>query len=294
MLWGVEARLRGGANLAGSWSYQRNLRFDRAGLYSERTALDMWCRLGSGSLDTGVDYDLARGVFNEARVRLQGPLRGGVHLAGEARHREPFFELWTIWGAFAPVGFDEVRLDSWWEASRSLRLDAGGSYRDYREAHTGLQTEPIAGDGWQAQAGAAWDRDAWRARAAARLHRGHGAYRASVDASAQHQFHRQATVGLFASATQQFMEFRFGDGRSQGGGLEILVDVAEVLVRGSVAWYRHAFDGRPGFEDYGQWRASVGLTYGFAGGANADVWRAKSVRPRLDGPVHGGEGARHE
>lgn len=285
MLWGLGARLGAGTGFASSLSYQRNLRLDRAGFYSERMALDVWWRLRGAFVETSADYDLAGGAFDEARLRVQGPLRRSLHLAGEVRHSEPFFELWTIWGAFSPVGFDEARLESWWEPRRSLRLDAGGSYRNYRDTHTGLQATPIEGDGWRAHAGAGWARDPWRALATYRLHWGYGAYRSSVDASAHRQFGRRATLGLFASATQQFMEFRFGDGRTQGGGVDIRLEALDVLVRGNLAWYRHGFDNRPGFQDYAQWRASLGVTYRFAAGAGADARRPRTgaIRPRLEG-----------
>jgi hypothetical protein len=277
MLWGLTTYFSLGPRFASSVAYRRNLRFDRAELYTERLAFDAWWRVRRAVIDASADYDLATGDFDEARVRLQGPVGLGVHLAGEVRHREPFFELWTIWGAFAPVGFDEAQLESWWEPRRGVRLDAGGAYRDYAETHTGLQAAPIEGDGWRAHAGASWIHVPWRASAAYRLHSGSGAYRSSVDASANRDLGRRAAVGLFASATQQFAEFRFGDGRTQGGGLDLQFDAMDVRVRGAVAWYRHEFDGRPGFSDYGQWRASLGVTYRFAAGADADMRRPLRV-----------------
>lgn len=268
MLWGLEARIRSGNQLASSLSYQRNLRLDRAALYSERMAWDLWWRLRDAVVvETSTDYDLARGTFDEARLRVQGTAHRRLSVAAEVRHRQPFFELWTIWGAFAPVGFDEGRLQAWWDATPGVRLDAAAAYRDYRETHTGLQTAPIEGDGWRAQAGAQWTRAAWSAGAAARLHWGYGAYRSSVDATAQRQFGRRTAAGVFASATQQFMEFRFGDGQTQGGGTDLRIGIRDVLVRGAVAWYRHGFDNRPGFQDYAQWRASLAVTYHFAAGA---------------------------
>jgi hypothetical protein len=85
---------------------------------------------------------------------------------------------------------------------------------------------------------------------------------------------------LFASATQQFMEFRFGDGRTFGGGGEVAIDGQAARVRGSVAWYRHTFDNRPGFQDYGQWRAGLDISYRFATGVNADGMRSRPATLR--------------
>jgi hypothetical protein len=270
MLWGLEARLRAGRALAASFAYQRNLRFDRAGLYSERVACDVWWRVrGAFVVESSTDYDLARGVFDEARLRVQGALRRQVHWAGEVRHRQPFFELWTIWGAFSPVGFDEGRVQTWWQATPALRLDLSAAFRDYRDAHTGLESAPIEGDGWRARAGAEWARAPWKAGATGRLHWGAGAYRSSADLSFERRFGRRAACGVFASATQQFIEYRFGDGRTHGGGADMRLEWRDIRVRGALAWYRHEFEERPGFEDYGQWRASLGVTYRFAAGAAA-------------------------
>jgi hypothetical protein len=278
MVWGLETRLHLARQLDASLLYQRNVRFDRVGLYAERIALDVSWRLHAARVETSADYDFASGDFNEARLRLQGPVRRDVHVGGEYRHREPFFELWTIWGAFAPVAFDEGRLDVWWEPSGTLRIDAGGAYRNYGETHTGLQTAPIEGDGWRANASASFSPAPWRAQATYGLHWGHGAYRSRFDAWGGRELGRRTTLGVFASATQQFMEFRFGDGRTQGGGLEVGIDTQQIRLLGNVGWYWHDFGGRPGFQDYGQWRASLAVAYRFAAGIDAD-----GMRPRPAG-----------
>ncbi len=69
--------------------------------------------LGKATLDGELKYDLAARTTNLARVMLSAPLGGGLRGSVELRKYVPFFELWTIWGAFSPVGFQEAtgRLD---------------------------------------------------------------------------------------------------------------------------------------------------------------------------------------
>ena len=93
--------------LSGTFNYGWDSFSDRAGLHSERAALDAVVRRGWATVEGSVEVDLAVRTVNEALLRgwvTPWPALGvGVY----GRRYRPFFELWTIWGAFNPVGFDE-------------------------------------------------------------------------------------------------------------------------------------------------------------------------------------------
>jgi hypothetical protein len=274
-LWGLQTGVVRPGRLAASLLYQRELRFDRAGLYSERVGLDVWGAVRRATLEFDAAWDLAAADFNAARLRLQHPLPRRLHAAIEARRHEPYFDLWTIWGAFTPVGFTEGSLRLDWAAGPGLRFDASGAYRDYAETYAGTRFAPIEGDGWRATAGAGWTSGAWSAHGAYRLHWGFGAYRSSADLAGGRRLGARAFVGAHATATQQLLEFRFGDGRSLGAGLEARAGWGDVQIFGGFGVYRHAYDERPGFPDNTQFRARLGarLTFGSEPGTAAAAAR---------------------
>ena len=90
----------------------------------------------------------------------------------------PFFELWTIWGAFSPVGFQEVkaRLD-WMGSSGRISAHVYGSRRAYEEdlrrrAPSDTKSGMMPGEwrpaarsrsgktsSWEANTGETWDSD---------------------------------------------------------------------------------------------------------------------------------------
>ncbi len=272
VLLGLESKARWGRRFAGSLLYQREIRTDRAGLYSERMALDARLATRPATVSLAGTYDVASGEFNEAKLRLERSVTREVFASVEARHYKPFFELWTIWGVFSPVAYNEGRARASWRASPELTADVEGSYRNYDDAHREVNAAPVEGDGWRGRVGASWSRDAWSAAASVGVFKGYGAYRSLLQASGGRSFPGRGYLGLYGSGTQQFSEFRFGEGTSRGIGLEGRLGVGRADLDGSLAVYRQTFDNRPGFSDYNQVRGRLGITVGFgteAGGTRA-------------------------
>lgn len=260
---GVETRVRLGLDFSSSLLYQRELRTDRAGLYSERMALDARWTRSHTTADLSADFDVATKAFNEARLRLSRPVRSSLTLAAEGRYYRPYFDLWTIWGAFAPVGYAQAKVDLAWAARPDLSLNAAASYRDYEETHTGIASAPIEGDGWFSHAGADWSRGPVSLGGLVSVYRGFGAYRGALDLRAVRRWGSADHVGLFASGTQQIAEFRFGEGVTRGAGVEGRITRGSASLDGRLGMYRHTFDNRPGFRDYSQLRGQLGLTVRF-------------------------------
>lgn len=263
ILLGLEGRVQLSPGWSAAAAYQRELRTDRYGLYSERIALDSrWFR-GRRALEFSGRFDLAFAQFNLARLRVTTPVAKSLDFSLEGRHSAPFFELWTIWGAFSPVGFNEARGALQWRARPDLALDAALAYRGYDETHVGGVFAPIEGDGLRWNLGANWTRAGWVGDARASVNRGFGAYRGALDVSVGRELNDTWQVSALAQGTQQFAEFRFGDGRTVGLGGRARYTHGRVRGDANLALYRHTYDHRPGYADFNQLRGQVSLTVGF-------------------------------
>jgi len=221
LLVGTQIRVRPTTRSSLSALYQREVRDNRSALYSERIALDGSWNFGRSSLDGALQRDLSTNEFNELRVRLRLPSVKHTVVSLEARHFSPFFQLWTIWGAFAPVGFDEARLQaSWRNTAQSLSFDVHGAKRRWGDTDAGLEFDPLRADGWRVGGNMTW-------QAATHLHTnagytadiGFGASRSEGDLGV-HWDHGQLFLGATASAFQSIYELRIGTGRVLGLGLD--------------------------------------------------------------------------
>ena len=261
---GVRVRARPSDLSAISAVYQRVIAADRSTLYSERVSLDGMTRLLGTSLDANVTYDMAGGLLNEARLRAARRLPRGFDGAVEGRRHRPFFELWTIWGAFAPVGFDEGRAEVSWRAPREhLQLTAHGGYRKYAEAGSGLAYLPLKADGWRAGVDATWmASDRVSASASYATDIGFGASRTDLSAGARWTPNERVSLGATVSGFQSIYEFRVGTGRVIGGaingGVRLTPDL-RVAVDGGI--YRHHLTNDAPGTDWSQRRASVRLEW---------------------------------
>lgn len=264
LIFGAELGAHHGRHLSGSLTYQREIRTDRLALYSERVALDGRTLVGAAVLDLSAEYDVAFDQVNEARLRASGPLVSTLDLSAEVRHYRPFFELWTIWGAFSPIGFTEGRASlGWTAASAGLRLEAGGAYRDYEETGGGADFPGLREDGWRAFGRADWARDTWFAAAAYRAEAGPGAARFGGDARAGRRFGRGRTVSVRGSSTHTFGEFRLGEQRMAGAVAEAAWRFGALSLTAGAGLYRLTFQDRAGSPDWTQARLHAGLSYRF-------------------------------
>jgi hypothetical protein len=260
VLWGLEGNVRAGRELSSTVLYQREIRTDRLGLYSERVAVDAQWLAAPARFSLSSDFDVATLTVNELSLRAAGTVRPGLGGGLQVRRYAPYFELWTIWGAFSPVAYTEGSGSAEWTVSRALRVRAGGGYRDYEDTNTEADFLPIQGDGWRASTGAVLLRRGWTLTADAGVLQGFGAYRSSLDISAAREL-GGFRLGVFASGSQQFAEFRFGEGISRGIGSAGSWSGGSVSVDASVAVFRHLYENRPAVADYNQVRGRLGITY---------------------------------
>jgi hypothetical protein len=261
-IFGGRMRARMGAVTSASLTYQRVVVADHSGVYSERAAFDASTRAYGATMDLAAAYDFATGDWNEARLRVGTAGFGSVGLSAEVRHEQPFFELWTIWGAFAPVGFNEVRSTMDWRPVHSpVSLSVHGGYRKYAESNA---TEiNLRTNGWRAGADLSVPGNGtFSGSASYDIDIGFGASRSDVRADVRWATSDDISLGVDGSALQNIYEFRVGTGRVFGVALDgrarLTSDVRLVFDAGL---YRNVLTNGATGPDWTQRRASARLEW---------------------------------
>lgn len=241
--------------------YQREISGQRTGLYAERFAVDGELRIARALLNGALTRDLATGDFNELRARLSAPLTRRFSGSLEARHYTPFFSLWTIWGAFAPVGFDEGRADmQWTRGDASLSFNAYGARRKYQNTNTGVDFLPLRTDGWRLGGGGAWRPTMpVRLQASYGADVGFGASRSDADAMVSWEpADERYSLGLRGAVLQDIYEFRVGTGRVIGVGGDAGLRVsANLHAMADAMIYRHTGENSPQEANWNQVRGGI-------------------------------------
>ena len=262
-IFGAEARWRPDARLSAGAIYQRELRTDRAGLFSERGAANARARLYGATLDGTLVYDFAATQVDEGRLRLESPVYHRMVLALEARRHVPFFELWTIWGAFSPVAFNEgSALLSFTGLQDELQLSVGGARRRYEDPGTGLLGFPLRRDGWRFTTDAAWQpQSELSVHAGFSSQIGFGASRSDESFAVRRLLPRDGYAGLSLQAFQDALEFRVAEGRVVGAGAEFGLGLGGLTrVDGNFYVLQH-LDRGPEAPNWSQLRGSVRLSW---------------------------------
>jgi hypothetical protein len=264
VLLGLQARYRPGSNAAFSALYHRDIRRDRAGLYAELAAADAIVRIGGGSIEGSLEADVAAGALNEARLRVRPAPFRQVSLSGEVRRYRPYFELWTIWGAFAPVGYDEARLNATTARSAGRVILRGeAAYRTYEDPGMTGSFDLFRTDGWALGGGASWAPAAdWRMEGSYRMEVGFGAARSEGSVSAVRHLGEGGFVALRGLGFQRLYEFRLEEGTVFGLGVDASLRLSErTRLAGGVTGYRHLFSGEAPDMDWNQLRGNLLLQW---------------------------------
>jgi hypothetical protein len=123
---------------------------------SERAALAGTLRLPSRfGLDLGAEYDMAWAKWGSADATLRYAGRNVTASVGYQRY-QPHFELWTIWGAFSPVGYDRVNGAITVRPLRNLTVHARGARFWFEETDTETPLVAVEDRGWQLSFGASF------------------------------------------------------------------------------------------------------------------------------------------
>ncbi len=269
-IYGFDGGLDFGPGFSANVQYQREIRTDETGMYSERIGGSLRAMVGGATLDGSITYDLAFKEVNLARIQMASPNVSGFGLVLEGRHYRPFFEYWTIWGAFSPVAYSEGRgMITWRSPSLGLSLEAGGGYRDYDETDAGVDFVEIKEDGWRYFGGAHWVSGPWFVDGGYRAETGFGASRYGGDLTVGRLIGDDARIALFGSSAKTFSEFRIGETLGSGGGIDASWNLGDLTLSGSAGLYRITYDNRPGSEDWTQPRAHLSIAWRFGNSPKA-------------------------
>jgi hypothetical protein len=267
ILVGSEAAIQPAPGTSLALRYQFEIWSDRGGMLSERASLTgrttNWRPL---ILLGNADYDFAFGRIGKAHLTAQFPVADNrVLLEATARRYVPYFELWTIWGFFSPVGHHEALLRSTWRATPAASVWASAGYRQYQDTGTDVLFEALRDQAFRAELGGAWQFPREMTLGASYRWEGPvGAFLTSGDATLGWQATERIGVALNAAAFEQAEEFRIGSGRVFGGGAAVDAELRERMrLSGGVDVYRHNYRNRPSQVNWNQTRGWMALQIGF-------------------------------
>jgi len=259
---GVHGSWRPLPAFSGSVTYQRETKVLSDDIYAERIGGSARLLVEAATLDVEVKYDLSKEEMNLVRLSLSRPLAAGFTATAEVKRYSPFFELWTIWGVFSPVGYDEAsaRLD-WMRTDGRLSGHAYGSYRSYADTHAEAPSPyGIRNDSWRLAIGGRYAfQESLTLNGEYRRDEGYGANRSGGDLSLQKSFGRNRYLALQGTAFETFSEFRVGSGRVVGGGVQGSTPLGPATVQGGAMFYKHTSTDRPVILDLNQARLNLSI-----------------------------------
>ena len=211
----------------------------------------------------GADYDLAQGWWGTSDLTVRYDDRRVNADAGVRRYR-PFFELWTIWGAFSPIGYTAIDGSLAVSPVQRLRLRASGEryWFDDTGAETGLAT--FEDRGWRLSFSATAAPVATVIVDGA-FHEefGPGASSRTWDARVSWQPRPDLSVAAFGSTLMRPLELRFDEAHVDAVGVDADYRVSERL-RLAVSGAQYFEDRRrpdPGAFDWNQFRVQARITW---------------------------------
>jgi hypothetical protein len=238
---------------------------------AERTALTaLFYPAAHVILSGGAEYDLAQGWWGSSDLSLRYNASRVSAEAGIRRYR-PFFELWTIWGAFSPVPYSSVNGSVAVGPLRWLHVRISGEryWYDDSGAETGLAT--FVEDGWRWSLGATVPLDSTLTiDGGYHAEFGPGASSHTWDGRVTWLPVPQVSLALFGSTLTRPLEFRFYEARVDALGIDAEYRPSETL-RLTVSGGQYFEDRqRPdaGAFDWNQFRVQAGVTWLF--GSDAD------------------------
>jgi hypothetical protein len=246
--------------------YQREIWSDRSGLLSERASLDVRSYpFDLFRLDASADWDFAFGRVGKAHLTALLPLRGrSLMLEASARRYLPYFELWTVWGFFSPVPYNEGHLRLTWAPRPGASVWLAGAFRSYGETNSTTVLQPLEDTGRRGQVGFSWALDErFGVQGEYRVEWAAGAFFNGGDAALTAQLTPDLRVSLNGTAFQQIQEFRLGQGTALGGGLSFDASLPwqKLRLNGGLSVFRAGTRNRIEEPDWnqvrGHWNLSV-------------------------------------
>lgn len=134
--------------------YQREVDRETRNFVSERAALSATFRPARRwRLNAGAEYDIARASLGTSDIEVRYGRTAWSAAAGVRRYR-PYFDLWTIWGVFSPVGYTSLQGSGTLSPLRWLDLHARGERYWYQATGADAPLQGTEDRGWRWNAGA--------------------------------------------------------------------------------------------------------------------------------------------
>ena len=251
--------------------YQRESGRDSAKAHSERGAFDVAWRPAPGfSVSGGAEYDFVATQWgtHDLALRYQAPTSlFGVTLAW--RRYRPYFDVWTIWGAFSPVAYNAYSAAAGVAPIRGLDLRGRTEYYKYENTSTETPLVSVRDDGWRWNADVTYSgfRDftlMWNYH----VEKGVGASSVGYGGRVIYQAMSRLTATAYGGYMLRPLELRFDDSKLLSFGLRLdgqvtpdthanveIVRYDETRRRPDAAQF-----------DWNQWSVNAGLTLTFSSG----------------------------
>lgn len=201
------------ARASARFEYQREVDRDTKNLVSERIALSATARPLDAHwlLSGGAEYDLARDQWGSSDLSLRYS-RSHWNVSGGARYYRPYFDLWTIWGVFSPVGYSAVNGTIGIQPLKGLDLGWSGERYWYAETFATTPLEPVEDRGWRWTARAGYTiAQAWNVRGAYHNEYGPGAASKGWDAGLGWTPSRLFSINVDGGHMVRPLEFRYDE-----------------------------------------------------------------------------------
>lgn len=224
-------------------------------------------------LTGGAEYDLAQGWWGTSDLSLQYTDARFQADAGVRRYR-PYFELWTIWGAFSPVPHTSIHGSVGFSPIRVLRIRGGGERYWFSESGAETALASFEDRGWRTWAAAtALVSSALTLDAGYRAEFGPGASSRTWDGRVTWAPTTRLTLAAFGSTFTRPLELRFDDAKVQAAGIDAGLRASDRLQLALTAAQYFEDRRRPdaGAFDWNQFRLHARVTWVF--GSDADHLR---------------------
>jgi hypothetical protein len=260
--------------------YRREIDPEDNYFVSERSALSLGTLVKAFRINGGLDYNMAEGHLGNADLAVTY-LRPKFSVTGGARRYRPYFSLWTLWGAFSPVGYNAVNISGQARVRSWLSLNGRAERYKYDDAQVSTGLVPHLEDGgWRTQIGAtATMNTRWAIDGNYGLEHGPGASARSADATLTFTPSEKFSVDAYGGTLARPLELRYYDATSRWiGGRVNWQPSDQRRFWGEVARVGDDRD-RPdaGASSFTQFRLRAGVSLAF--GSSADRTPLPPARP---------------
>lgn len=192
--------------------YRREVDLDPGDVVSERASLSFNARPASrlqaaGGADWNIDY----GQLGSADLTLSY-LGERITVSAGGRRYQPYFSLWTLWGAFSPVPYHAVSASAQVTAAPWLRLRARGERYWYEATEATTPLVRVENDGYRTSiGGSATPDDRWTVDGSYLVEFGPGAASRFFDLGVTWQASPDLQVAAYGGRLSRPLELRHYD-----------------------------------------------------------------------------------